>query len=157
MKRSCEDIRHFFKKSVKVDNPSSSAGSSCYASSSSNYTECVRVREAEPESELNITVPAVSEQNSVGLISELDIAYAVGAETNLDPSMRYKFLKNAWKPANNYEFPIRKEKNQNRRFNIDWLNKFFYLSYSKLKEGAYCRLCVLFSPSTAGVGNQVGA
>ena len=57
--------------------------------------------------------------------------------TDLDPNKRYLFLKNTWEPSKNYILPIKTEDKLNRKFQIDWLSKYKWLAYSKLKDGGF--------------------
>jgi hypothetical protein len=45
------------------------------------------------------------------------------------------------------------------KFQLHWLERFKWLSYSKHLEGAFCKCCVLFGGTTAGKGSHqaVGA
>jgi len=43
---------------------------------------------------------------------------------------------------------------RNLRFQYSWLHKFKWLSYSKTKDAAFCKYCVIFGPESAGKGNQ---
>ncbi|XP_050548290.1 zinc finger MYM-type protein 1-like, partial [Daktulosphaira vitifoliae] len=40
------------------------------------------------------------------------------------------------------------------KFQYSWLEKWNWLAYSKVKDGAYCKYCVLFSQSKGGKGSQ---
>lgn len=131
------DIRNFFVKSAQIDRNEQS-------------TSAVE----ETSRQISIIQSSCSLNRIVDeFVSDLDIGHAV--EANLEPNKRYQFLKNAWKPPVNYEFPTRCEKKHNRKFQRDWLSKYEWLSYSKLKEGGFCKYCVLFAPSGGGVGFQV--
>lgn len=44
-------------------------------------------------------------------------------------------------------------KKRKLKFQLSWLNLFPWLTYSKIKQGGYCRYCVVFS-KYGGVGNQ---
>lgn len=59
---------------------------------------------------------------------------------------KFLYLKNTWTPTVGYAFPIHKYGNKNRQFQLDWLKRFQWLSYSQLKNGEFCKLCVLFAP-----------
>lgn len=68
-------------------------------------------------------------------------------------------LKFAWCPSPNYVFPQQVEgkgKNQrNRKFLYKYLELFPWLAYSKTKNGAFCKWCVVFAFSGGGIGRQV--
>ncbi|KAE9525840.1 hypothetical protein AGLY_014066 [Aphis glycines] len=55
---------------------------------------------------------------------------------------------------NNYNFPNQQIGNQKRKFNILWLTKYKWLTYSKIEDSAFCKVCVLFSPSVAGYSSN---
>ncbi|KAF0745937.1 zinc finger MYM-type protein 1-like [Aphis craccivora] len=63
-------------------------------------------------------------------------------------------LKFAWCPSPNYIFPQQiegKGKNQrNRKFQYKYLDLFPWLAYSKIKNGAFCKWCVVFAFSGGG-------
>ncbi|KAL4108237.1 hypothetical protein QTP88_018472 [Uroleucon formosanum] len=46
------------------------------------------------------------------------------------------------------------EGKQKRKFQYKYLTTFSWLAYSHLKEGAYCKLCILFAFSGDGIANQ---
>ncbi|KAL4126532.1 hypothetical protein QTP88_010753 [Uroleucon formosanum] len=65
-----------------------------------------------------------------------------------------KCLKLAWVPPPNFAFPEKIEGKQKRKFQYKYLTTFSWLAYSHLKEGAYCKLCILFAFSGGGIENQ---
>ncbi|KAL4154106.1 hypothetical protein QTP88_001939 [Uroleucon formosanum] len=65
-----------------------------------------------------------------------------------------KCLKLAWVPPPNFAFPEKIEGKQKRKFQYKYLTTFSWLAYSHLKEGAYCKLCILFAFSGGGIANQ---
>lgn len=89
------------------------------------------------------------------IYSQLDIGYAV--DRHLNASERYKFLKQAWTPPENYKFPSKIEKNHTRQFQREWLKKYDWLVYSKFKDGAFCKFCCLFAPAGGGVNFRVSS
>jgi len=53
-----------------------------------------------------------------------------------------------------FEFPLnQKNKKRGLKFQYKWLLQFNWLAYSKIKNGAYCKFCVVFS-KCSGIGNQ---
>ncbi|XP_060846349.1 uncharacterized protein LOC132926015 [Rhopalosiphum padi] len=46
------------------------------------------------------------------------------------------------------------KKGHKRSFQIEWLNKHNWLAYSRNREGAFCKVCVLFGPKFGGIGGQ---
>lgn len=76
----------------------------------------------------------------------------------LNDEEKLNFLTRTWEPDNSYVFPSQLEGKQHRRFQIEWLSRYKWLAFSETENfrGAYCKICVLFGPSEAGVGGQVG-
>jgi len=104
---------------------------------------------------------AIPTRNSSETIfnNQYDIAFAIEDESNLkirnEPSMLYKYLKETWSPRENYIFPVSSnKKGHNRSFQIEWLKKHNWLAYSRSKERAFCKVCVLFGPKFGGAGGQ---
>ncbi|KAF0706982.1 52 kDa repressor of the inhibitor of the protein kinase-like isoform X1, partial [Aphis craccivora] len=67
---------------------------------------------------------------------------------------KHLILTNVWVPPSNYKFPI-SEKNKKRglRFQYKWLTEYNWLSYSELKNGAFCKHCIIFA-KTGGINSQ---
>jgi len=49
-----------------------------------------------------------------------------------------------YQPCKNYQFPVHEEYGKKRSFNPSWLDNHKWLVYSPTKDGAYCKICVLF-------------
>jgi len=64
-------------------------------------------------------------------------------------------LKNTWTPNAEYRFPVIKQGNQTRRFQLDWLRRYNWLAYSELQNGGFCKYCGCFAPSSVSKANQV--
>ena len=62
-------------------------------------------------------------------------------------------MKNTWEPSKNYILSTKTENKHNRKFQIDWLSKYKWLAYSKLRDGGFCKYCVLYGSSYGGVGD----
>ncbi|XP_065318664.1 uncharacterized protein LOC135926663 [Gordionus sp. m RMFG-2023] len=62
-------------------------------------------------------------------------------------------VENIWAPDKCYEFPLSLDK-RNLTFQTSWLNKYKWLAYSANEKGAFCKVCVIFSPRYAGPGSQ---
>lgn len=59
-------------------------------------------------------------------------------------------------PDVKYQFPAEDCGKFKRTFQLKWLNTFNWLAYSKLKEGVFCKYCVLFLNQTnVGKGSHV--
>lgn len=66
--------------------------------------------------------------------------------------LRLKTLKHVDEPNDTYQFPTRKVSCKKQlRFQTKWLKSLSWLAYSKIYDGAYCKLCVSFC--TVAVGN----
>ncbi|CAI6353852.1 unnamed protein product [Macrosiphum euphorbiae] len=63
-------------------------------------------------------------------------------------------LKFTWEPPLSFAFPVQIEGNRTRKFQDRYLQPFPWLAYSKDKQGAFCKRCVIFITSGGGVGNQ---
>ncbi|KAF0741442.1 52 kDa repressor of the inhibitor of the protein kinase-like [Aphis craccivora] len=82
--------------------------------------------------------------------------YDIGLYVNYIDSLQNEkknisILNNVWTPDPNFIFPTQSYAKFKRQFQIKWLNTFNWLAYSKCKEGAFCKFCVLFLNQ-----NQVG-
>lgn len=58
---------------------------------------------------------------------------------------KYNLLTQNWTPPKGYEYPTRKQGSHTRRFQHTWLTNHSWLAYSKRKDGAFCKWCVLFA------------
>ncbi|KAL4082892.1 hypothetical protein QTP88_029546 [Uroleucon formosanum] len=107
----------------------------------------------------------VTDFSSVSQQSEVDMhvpkstnmnAYDIGLciDKQLTNEEKFVYLKNTWTPAVGYAFPIYKYGNQNRQFQLDWLRRFQWLSYSQLKNGGFCKFCILFAPNNLCTGSK---
>lgn len=57
-----------------------------------------------------------------------------------------------WHPNAKFRFPVSGKRNL--KFQLSWFNRWSWLAYSAKEDGAFCKICVLFSSSGAGVGHQ---
>ena len=55
-----------------------------------------------------------------------------------------RMLKNVWTPDPAFDFPFSVMGKRTLRFQYRWLNRFKWLAYSKVEDGAFCRFCALF-------------
>ncbi|XP_060845763.1 zinc finger MYM-type protein 1-like [Rhopalosiphum padi] len=84
--------------------------------------------------------------------NENDISLFVNCR--LSDADKFTALKNVWLPLPIFEFPLnQKNKKRGLKFQYKWLLQFNWLAYSKIKNGAYCKFCVVFS-KCGGIGNQ---
>jgi len=56
-------------------------------------------------------------------------------------------------PHTSYNFPVVSKRKL--KFQLSWITRFSWLVYSKKLEGAFCKMCVLFSNETSAKGNSV--
>ena len=57
-----------------------------------------------------------------------------------------QILTNLWVPEVTYKFPlVEKNKTRNLRFQHRWLQLYEWLAYSEIKQGGFCKVCVVFS------------
>lgn len=63
----------------------------------------------------------------------------------LDDVEMYELLVNVWTPDASFVFPAKEKNNKNLKFQLSWLQKFPWLTYSAVEDGAYCKYCVLFA------------
>lgn len=74
----------------------------------------------------------------------------------LTDAEKINVLNNIWIPSDSYAFPvtISGAKEKKLKFQYSWLSKWKWLAYSKIENGAYCKYCVVFSKTGAGVNFQ---
>lgn len=84
-------------------------------------------------------------------------AYDIGLciDKHLTDEEKLLYLKDTWNPTVGFAFPIYKYGNQNRQFQLAWLRRFQWLSYSQLENGGFCKFCVLFTPNILSTGSKV--
>ncbi|XP_065314602.1 52 kDa repressor of the inhibitor of the protein kinase-like [Gordionus sp. m RMFG-2023] len=63
-------------------------------------------------------------------------------------------VENILAPDKCYKFPLSLDK-RNLTFQTSWLNKYKWLAYSAKEKGAFCKVCVIFSPRYAGPGARI--
>ena len=61
-------------------------------------------------------------------------------------------LLSPWKPTETYQFPV--DPKRHLTFQLTWLKRYPWLMYSLKFEGAFCKMCVLFSSEHAGKGRH---
>lgn len=98
-----------------------------------------------PNPQVSVVSPSTSNNEN---FSSYDISLFVNKKLNDKEKMLV--LQNVWIPNNNFNFPNQQIGNQNRKFNLFWLTKYKWLTYSKIEDSAFCKVSVLFSPSEAG-------
>lgn len=110
--------------------------------------------------DVSISIPSTSTTNNTDTVSVRDIGIYVKREKRdeLCDEQLLKLLTNTWTPDKTYIFPFQSSQNQNkkhnRKFQLNWLEQFKWLSYSAKDMGGYCKVCVLFGREEGGRGNQ---
>ena len=74
-----------------------------------------------------------------------DVAQVIGSH-HLSASTRHSLLNHHFRPDANYNFP-KDSTGTGRSFQLQWLQSFPWLVYSKQTDGGFCLPCVLFAPS----------
>jgi hypothetical protein len=82
----------------------------------------------------------------------LDIGLFLSTSNNINDAKKYDLLKNPWTPPKNYQFTIKEQRRL--KFQIDWLNRFLWLVYSRKLQGALCKYYVIFANNTVGKGTH---
>ncbi|XP_028419093.1 52 kDa repressor of the inhibitor of the protein kinase-like, partial [Dendronephthya gigantea] len=77
-----------------------------------------------------------------------DIANFVNSNSLTD-TQKYEVLCNVWVPSTNFPFPLV----NGRKFRLDWIKLFPWLTYSQKLNGAFCINCVLFGSECTGMHN----
>jgi hypothetical protein len=61
-------------------------------------------------------------------------------------------MKAVWVPDASFRFPV--EPKRRLKFQLQWLERFAWLTYLQKLQGAFCKLCVLFGGTTGGKGGH---
>lgn len=110
----------------------------------------------------NVELPSVSNNDTPSISNNTPTAgvndignYVHNKE--IDDLKKEELLKNPWVPHSTYIFPVKTKRNL--RFQLSWIKRFSWLSYSQIFEGAFCTPCVLFAREKGGKGGhqQLGA
>ncbi|PSN40327.1 hypothetical protein C0J52_22682 [Blattella germanica] len=83
--------------------------------------------------------------SSFTTVAKLDVGFYAIQEKISDEYFKVQILKTPWNPPRDYKFPISTKRNL--RFQLKWMERFPWLSYSEYKSGAYCRVCVVMGRS----------
>ncbi|KAK7003521.1 52 kDa repressor of the inhibitor of the protein kinase [Biomphalaria glabrata] len=83
-------------------------------------------------------------------MSRLDVGFYWNKDIN--DSLKVQILKEPWVPSKDYKFPVSTKRNL--RFQLNWLSRFPWISYSEYKSGAFCRICVIMGRSLEGKGTH---
>lgn len=137
----------FFAKKKSEDNENSSLellnAASSSSTSLSDFSLASTSLQSPEATSFSLTLPPSDLENdiSVFVVKELNILQKLDA------------FQKVFRPNEDFVFPKSTDL-RNLRFQYSWLHKFKWLSYSKIKDGAFCKFCVLFGPRSAGKGNQ---
>jgi hypothetical protein len=137
----------FFAKKKSEDNENSSLellnAASSSSTSLSDFSLASTSLQSPEATSFSLTLPPSDLENdiSVFVVKELNILQKLDA------------FQKVFRPNEDFVFP-KSTDHRNLRFQYSWLHKFKWLSYSKIKDGAFCKFCVLFGPRSAGKGNQ---
>lgn len=85
-------------------------------------------------------------------VDSLDIGRFVSLE-NIDDDTKLNLINNHWQPPTDFVFPI--ATSSNRKFCYNWFQRWSWLCYSKLFDGAFCLSCVLFGCQTGHNGSKL--
>ena len=66
---------------------------------------------------------------------------------------KFNLINDHWKTPCDFEFPF--SETSGRKFCASWLNRWSWLCYSKLYDGAFCLSCVLFGHQTGRNGSKL--
>ena len=86
-------------------------------------------------------------------LDTLDILMGIGK--GLSDEQKYSLLKSKGHPPESYKFPQVVLYGRPRSFLRKWLAGYPWLFYSMSKDGAYCKICVLFAVETPRVNQLV--
>ena len=88
--------------------------------------------------------------------SQYDIGLVFKEISSYSDQDKLKFIENAWKPGELFDFPVSVEcSNSKRHFVWGWLKRFPWLAYSKFLDGAFCLPCVLFGVQCGRNSNKL--
>ncbi|XP_042146012.1 52 kDa repressor of the inhibitor of the protein kinase-like [Ixodes scapularis] len=74
----------------------------------------------------------------------------------LDDSVKRDLLTKPWAPDSDYKLPaVQSGKGWKRKFQMSWLQRWPWLTYSHVRSAVFCRSCVLLGQGTLGKGDHV--
>ncbi|XP_060871970.1 uncharacterized protein LOC132946144 [Metopolophium dirhodum] len=101
------------------------------------------------ETEVNSPVRKITEVNKSACTTNSLESFSEASNSRLQ-----QVLTNLWVPDVEYKFPLlAKNEKRGLRFQHKWLKEFNWLAYSNVKNGTFCKYCVLFAKN-GGVGSQ---
>ncbi len=132
-------MEKFLVKRRKADEPQPCSSSTSHMDTDTDATAATEF------CEMNTNENASSElSNDIGIYLNKNVGNLEKVDT----------LENIWTPSQDYSFPVSVHKGKNLKFQHSWLNRFKWLAYSKSKNGALCKYCVIFSKKEGGKGDQ---
>jgi hypothetical protein len=85
--------------------------------------------------------------------SSCDVGLFLTRDARIDDSVKYQILTKPWTPPS-FSFPTLTSRNL--RFQLKWMDRFPFLSYTKVQGGGeLCRYCVFFAQGEVGKGQRV--
>ncbi|XP_054266894.1 52 kDa repressor of the inhibitor of the protein kinase-like [Macrosteles quadrilineatus] len=88
----------------------------------------------------------------IGSISS-SIFHSSNKCVNTSDEEKLNILKGLFVPDATFKFPTTQLQKKHLKFQHNWLQRWNWLAYSKLNDGAYCKFCVLFSSECLGKGD----
>lgn len=125
------------------------SNASCSTTTTSNDIQ----RETQNKNANDIVVleENISEKSiDIQIGENIDIGLLVPNRLHLTSNQRKNAPENIWKPDPLFKFPAIEFSDSKRYFKWEWLNRYKWLCYSKILNGAFCLYCVLFCPEKVG-------
>lgn len=125
---------------AEIDTGSPSPGPSSSTPKASNANDLV---------ELSISNTSVD----IGVVSDKIYCYN---SSKIPPSkeLMHKALTDLFVPDDTFVFPSTQCNKKNLKFQKHWLGRWPWLAYSKSKDGAFCKYCVVFGKEYVGKGTH---
>ncbi|XP_065064865.1 52 kDa repressor of the inhibitor of the protein kinase-like [Rhopilema esculentum] len=112
------------------------------ASSSQAFTVVSSESEIVDSSKMDVRcLPLLPEASSASSCPQNDIGNFYQSCSSLCDQEKYDLLNNIWKPGKDFHFPVN---SLGRRFQHSWLQRYPWLAYSYMLDGAFCINCVMF-------------
>lgn len=87
-------------------------------------------------------------------VSLFDIKLYVGQSQKLSNKEKIEYFQKTWTPQSIFVFPTSEFNKKKLKFQLSWLDKWKWLAYSQINDGAYCKYCVIFYKTEGGIGSQ---
>ncbi|KAL4112600.1 hypothetical protein QTP88_016351 [Uroleucon formosanum] len=142
MKRTQQLLLHFYKKSKQstesIDDTVPSTSNVLHDDDIMTTFETEKTVPSPP------VFSPVIEPSLKCLDSKFDIGGYVECKKNLSDKEKVSILQNVWTPDLKFNFPYDNSGKYKPKIQIKLLETFKWLAYSKLREGLFCKFCVLF-------------